>query len=32
MDVKMALLNEDLLENVYMTQSKDFAVEEKEHL
>jgi hypothetical protein len=28
----MALLNEDLLENVYMTQSKGFAVEEKEHM
>jgi hypothetical protein len=32
MDVKTAFLNEDLLENVYMTQPKDFAVKGKEHM
>jgi hypothetical protein len=32
MDVKMAFLNEDLLENVYMTQLKGFAVKGKEHM
>ena len=29
MDVKMAYLNEDLYENVYMAQPKDFVIEEK---
>jgi hypothetical protein len=32
MDVKMAFLNEDLLENVYMTQPKRFAMKGKEHM
>jgi hypothetical protein len=32
MDVKMAFLNEDLLENVYMAQLKGFAVKGKEHM
>jgi hypothetical protein len=31
-DVKTTFLNGDLLENVYMTQSKDFTVKEKEHM
>jgi hypothetical protein len=32
MDVKMTFLNEDLLENVYMTQPKGFAMKGKEHM
>jgi hypothetical protein len=32
MDVKTSFLNRDLLENVYMTQPKDFAMKEKEHM
>jgi hypothetical protein len=32
MDVKMTSLNEDLLVNVYMTQPKGFAMEQKEHM
>jgi hypothetical protein len=32
MDVKTTFLNEDLEENVYMTQPKDFVVEEKERM
>jgi hypothetical protein len=32
MDVKMSLLNGDLLDNVYMAQPKDFAVKGKEHM
>jgi hypothetical protein len=32
MDVKTALLNEDLLENAYMAQPKGFTVKEKEHM
>jgi hypothetical protein len=32
MDVKTTLLNGDLLENVYMTQPKGFAVKGKEHM
>jgi hypothetical protein len=32
MDVKMTFLNRDLLENVYMTQPKYFAVKGKEHM
>jgi hypothetical protein len=32
MDVKMALLNGNLLKNVYMAQPKGFAVEGKEHM
>jgi hypothetical protein len=31
-DVKTTFLNEDLLENVYMAQPKDFAMKEKEHM
>jgi hypothetical protein len=31
-DVKTAFLNGDLLENVYMTQLKCFAVKGKEHM
>jgi hypothetical protein len=32
MDVKTTFLNGDLLENVYMTQSKGFIVKGKEHM
>jgi hypothetical protein len=32
MDVKMAFLNEDMLENVYMTQPKGFAMKGKKHM
>jgi hypothetical protein len=32
MDVKTAFLNGDLLENIYMTQSKGFTVKGKEHM
>jgi hypothetical protein len=32
MVVKMALLNGDLLENVYMAQRKDFAIKGKEDM
>jgi hypothetical protein len=32
MDVKTTLLNKDLFENVYMAQSKGFAVKGKEHM
>ena len=32
MDVKMAFLNEDLYENIYMAQPKGFVVEEKKHM
>jgi hypothetical protein len=32
MHVKMAFLNGDLLENVYMAQPKCFAIKEKEHM
>jgi hypothetical protein len=32
MDVNTAFLNGDLLENVYIAQSKGFAVKEKEHM
>jgi hypothetical protein len=32
MDVKTTFLNGDLLENVYMTQSKDFTMKGKEHM
>jgi hypothetical protein len=32
MDVKTVFLNGDLLENVYMTQLKGFAVKRKEHM
>jgi hypothetical protein len=32
MDVKVAFLNEDLYENVYMVQHKDFVIKEKENL
>jgi hypothetical protein len=32
MDVKMAFLNGDLLENVYIAQAKGFAVKGKEHM
>jgi hypothetical protein len=31
-DVKTTFLNEDLLENVYMAQPKDFVVKGKEHM
>jgi hypothetical protein len=31
-DVKTTFLNGDLLENVYMTQPKDFAIKGKEHI
>jgi hypothetical protein len=32
MDVKTVFLNGDMLENVYMPQSKGFGVKEKEHI
>jgi hypothetical protein len=32
MDVKMAFLNRDLLENIYMVQPKGFAMKQKEHM
>jgi hypothetical protein len=32
MDVKTTFLNEDLLENVYMVQPRDFAMKGKEHM
>jgi hypothetical protein len=32
MDAKTTFLNGDLLENVYMTQPKGFAVKEKEYM
>ena len=32
MNIKTAFLNGDLYENVYMTQPKDFVVEEKERM
>jgi hypothetical protein len=32
MDVKTTFLNRDLLENIYMAQSKGFVVKEKEHM
>jgi hypothetical protein len=32
MDIKMTFLNGDMLENVYMTQPKGFAVKEQENL
>jgi hypothetical protein len=32
MDVQTTFLNEDLLENVYMTQPKSFIVKGKEHM
>jgi hypothetical protein len=32
MDVNTTFLNGDLLENVYLAQSKGFAVKEKEHM
>jgi hypothetical protein len=32
MDVKTTFLNGDLLKNVYMAQSKGFAVKGKEHI
>jgi hypothetical protein len=32
LDVNMVFLNRDLLENVYMAQSKGFVVKRKEHM
>jgi hypothetical protein len=32
MDIKMAFLNRDLFKNVYMAQSKGFAMKGKEHM
>jgi hypothetical protein len=32
MDIKTTLLNRGLLENIYISQPKDFAVKGKEHL